>query len=179
MYMRMRVRVHVCRRAYLCRMLNAPTTAHNAAVYLSVVSVTESAQAARSGCTVAVLRLVLVVAALRTTGAVVTAENIGASGLGSPAGVRTVLKQAIDCGYLVRPLGRGSIILTDSGRILVSEMARAWERAVRLLRAFSPVVPYSAVQRAKDKKRAKRAKRADSRREAANNDIAAPADGGQ
>lgn len=150
-------------------MLNAPTSAHNAAVYLSVVSVTESAQAARSGCTVAVLRLVLVVAALRTTGAVVTAKNIGESGLGEPAGVRMVLKQAIDSGYLVRPLGRGSIVLTDSGRVLVSEMARAWERAVRLLRAFSPVVPYSAIQRAKDKKRAKRAKKADSRTITLNN----------
>ena len=171
-----RTRMHVCAymyahkwaqvgiRGYLWPMLNSPTAAHSAAIYLATVLLTEKAQSERSGCSIAVLRLVLTVTALRTTGASVTAANIVGAGLGEAAGVRTVLKQAISGGYLVKPLGRGAVVLTEAGRILISEMARAWERAARAVRAFSPVVPYGAVQRAKDAKRAKKAKKADSRR---------------
>ena len=73
------------------------------------------------------------------------------------------MKQAITGGYLVKPLGRGAVVLTELGRVLISETARAWERSVRAVRAFSPVVPYGAIQRAKDAKRAKKAKKAISR----------------
>ena len=114
----------------------------DAALYLAVADLALSAQAQRAGVGVGVVRVLVQVAALRAGGAVVVANDLAAAGLCSSAGSRTLLAECKRLGWVSST--RGKLDVLSKGRVVVAELARAWERSRRELGAFGDARPYSA-----------------------------------
>jgi hypothetical protein len=112
----------------------------HAAHYLAVAELALTAQADRLGVGVGVLRVLVQLAALRSSGATVKASDMQAAGLASE---RTLVINLAECkrlGWVESKNGKLGVL--SAGRAVVAKLSLAWDRSASQLAAFTEAIPY-------------------------------------
>jgi hypothetical protein len=111
-----------------------------AALYLCTAEATVKALALKEGEGAGVVRAVLQLAAMRASGLQVTAADMAEAALVSEYSTDINLAAAKRAGWVRSDKGKLSV--TSTGRKLVADAERGWQRAARKLQAHSNALPF-------------------------------------
>ncbi len=110
-----------------------------AAYYLTAV-LTPMSAAERADVGPGVIRVLLLLAAMRASGAQVSAADMASTDVMHRATIDTHLAEAKRQGWVTA--SKGKLHVTSTGRQVVADVNRGWERAARKLVAFSSALPF-------------------------------------
>lgn len=112
----------------------------DASIYLATANATITSTAEREGVSPMMIRTLLQLAAMRASGAQVTASDMIRAGLASPSAIDSTLAEMKRSGWV--SVTKCKLSVTSSGRQVIADIGRGWERSARKLGAFANALPF-------------------------------------